>query len=134
VWTTSVWPVVPRAADPVAVDQKVRVSRDVGVATDHTDRALLLGDNYGYPLAFYGSVRAKPWPWSADVDFQAARGDAPLSVEQRFDELSRETGPDFFVVTSLDEWERQTELQAFLTARYRLFAEGPGYLVFDLRQ
>ena len=27
--------------------------------TDHSDRALLLGDDYGYPLAYYGSVEER---------------------------------------------------------------------------
>jgi hypothetical protein len=132
-WMFSLWRFVPPDASESAVATHVAGSAAVGEAVRHSDKALVLVEHYGYPLAFYGSVRGTPWPRSDDLVFQAARGDAPVSVEERFEELAGKAGAEYFVVMDLDEWARQPELRAFLESRFPVAAEGPGYLVFDLR-
>ena len=127
------WSVIPPPVDTAAVDRNVRVSQEVGAVTDHTDRALLLGDDYGYPLAYYGSVKSDPWPWIGDLDHLQARGAGQLGVAERFDELSQAIGAEYFIVTDMDAWNVQPELEAFLRSRYPVVAETDDYLVFDLR-
>jgi hypothetical protein len=39
---------------------------------------------------------------------------------------------DYFLVTAF--LEQQPELERYLYGHYALYAEGPGYLIFDLRQ
>jgi hypothetical protein len=132
-WTFSLWRFVPPDASQAAVSTHVDGSARVGEAIGHSDRAIVLVEHYGYPLAFYGSVRGVPWPRSDDLVFQEARGDAPMSVEDRFRELAGRSDADYFVVMDGDEWERQPELRSFLASRFPTVAEGPGFLVFDLR-
>jgi hypothetical protein len=132
-WMFSLWRFVPPEPSAAAVDRNVRVSEEVGELLDHTDNALVLVEHYGYPLAYYGSVKGEPWPRIEDFSYQDARGLAAPTVEDRFDELAAESEAEFFVVVDFDEWARQPELQAFLASRFPVYAEGPGYLVFDLR-
>jgi hypothetical protein len=132
-WTFSLWRFVPPDASATAVATHVNASARVGEATGHTDRAIVLVEHYGYPLAFYGSVRGVPWPRSDDLVFQAARGDAPMGVEARFRELADRSDAEYFIVMDGDEWERQPELRSYLESQFPMAAEGPGFLVFDLR-
>jgi hypothetical protein len=132
-WLFSLWRFVPPEQSAAAVERNVTVSSEVGEVLDHTDNALVLAEHYGYPLAYYGSITGEPWPRIEDFSYQDARGLAAPTVEERFDELAAEAEADFFVVVDFDEWERQPELQAFLESQFPVYAEEPGYLVFDLR-
>jgi hypothetical protein len=40
---------------------------------------------------------------------------------------------EFFVVTMFDELEKQPYLKKILYEQYPIFAEGDGYIIFDLR-
>jgi hypothetical protein len=132
-WLYSPWRFVPQVASAEAVEQNVAVSEVVGQLTNHTDHALVLAEHYGYPLAYYGAVKGTPWPWADDLRFQEKRGDPAVSVEDRFAELVGTSEAEFFVITDLDEWGRQPDLETFLRSRFPVHAEGPGYLIFDLR-
>ena len=90
-----------------------------------------LSDDYGYRLAYWGWLRTMHWPSLGDLGYQQKRGKSQ-TFAQVFE--SNTNGRSFFLVTDMAEWELQTELQAHLVERYPLFAEGDGYLVFDLRQ
>jgi hypothetical protein len=132
-WMFSLWRFVPPEQSAAAVERNVYVSAEVGDLLDHSDNALVLVEHYGYPLAYYGSIKGEPWPRIEDFSYQDARGLDVPTVEERFDELAAESEADFFVVIDFDEWERQPELQAFLESQFPVHADGPGYLVFDLR-
>ena len=45
----------------------------------------------------------------------------------------RPIGAEYFIVTDMDAWHVQPELEAFLRSRYPVVAETDDYLVFDLR-
>ena len=127
------WSLVPPPVDSAAVDRNVRVSAGGRSVTNHTDRALLLGENYGYPLAYYGSVKSEPWPWTGDLDYLDARGDKPLGVADRFDELPRQADAQYFIVTDIDAWHGSPSWRRSCGVAYPVSAETDDYLVFDLR-
>jgi hypothetical protein len=129
----SLWRFVPPSVPEAAVHENVTVSREVGEVVGHSDRAIVLAQHYGYPLAFYGSVRGEPWPTGADQVFLDARGDDPLTVEEQYDQLAETTDADYFIVVDLAEWSRQPDLQAFLRGHFDVVAETADYVVFDLR-
>ena len=40
---------------------------------------------------------------------------------------------DYFLITSFAQYERQPDLQAYLTTHYPIHDQGQNYLIFDLR-
>ena len=54
----------------------------------------------------------------------------PPDVEALFDEIARPKA--FFLVTDMEDFAKQTELQAKL-AEYPVLVQGDGYLIYDLR-
>jgi hypothetical protein len=85
---------------------------------------------YGTPLAYWGWQDALIWPNSGDVDYHTARG-ASLDLPRLFDNMT--SGQTYFLVTDFDELNRQPGLKQKL-AGFSVFAQGGGYVIYDLRR
>jgi 4-amino-4-deoxy-L-arabinose transferase-like glycosyltransferase len=79
--------------------------------------------DYGTALQYYGWINPILWPSLADI------GDR--SMQSIFADQAASRA--YFLVTSLDEFERQPELKGMLYQSYNILSESPDYLIFDLR-
>ncbi len=90
-----------------------------------------LAPDYGYALAYYGWITPGNWDTLAEYNYRASIGQgedfANLFAEKTADR-------DFFVVTLMDEFDRQPELKNYLQAHYAVHDQGPGYVIYDLRK
>jgi hypothetical protein len=105
-------------------DQRARAAfwAQVGDAVGHQSGVLALTTDYGYPLAYYGWQNSSPWPLAPDID----------NFEKTFASLT--ANKKFFLVTDMEEYARQPQLQQRLTKKYPVMAQGFGFILFDLRQ
>ncbi len=90
-----------------------------------------LTQDYGYRLMYFGERKVRLWPSVGEQKLAAMRGKGKdfSTTFRRFTE-----GRDYFVVTSMGQWNRQPDLKRYLSENYPLIAEGDGYLIFDLRR
>jgi len=93
-------------------------------------RVIALTQAYGYPLAYYGWVQVSVWLDESDLELRELAGRTAQELEQH--RLNLVEGKEFFVITDLEEYENQPDLQELL-AQYPIFADGAGYLIYDLR-
>jgi hypothetical protein len=94
---------------------------------------IALTQDYGYRLEYFSWINpAEYWPYRGDTNLRKLAGIPQPDFATRFTDQTR--GMDFFVVTDLDEFAAQPELKKYLTANYPVFAEGPTYVIFDLRR
>ena len=87
---------------------------------------------YGHLLMYYGWTDVELWPESGELYLAEIRGNPDVNDFPTLFEKKTE-GMDYFLVTTFREFERQTELYNHLYENYPVYAEGPGYLIFDLR-
>lgn len=87
----------------------------------------------GYRIAYYGWQHVTPWLFTA-ADEQALSGTANPQAEfvTRFENAT--IGQDYFVITLMNDFNTQPMLKSYLNGRYPIYAEGDGYLIFDLTQ
>jgi hypothetical protein len=106
-----------------------KISEVVGSDTS----IIALTQDYGYRLEIFSWINpAGYWPYRGDTRLRELAGIPQPEFATRFADQTR--GMEFFVVTDLEEFAAQTELKEFLTANYPVFAEGPTYIIFDLRK
>lgn len=98
------------------------MGRDAGVVG--------ITQDYGTRMVYWGWITPGNWLTAAEFALRRSAGQQ-FDVVGLFDD--KVEGRRFFVVTMLDELERQPEVKALLEARYPLYAQGPGYLIFDLQ-
>ena len=141
------WRVAFAAVLVLGVDMQIWVSRNSMAAVDyradpeyyqelgtligHDTKVVQLSGDYGYRLAYYGWVNGVNWPSLGDVNVRAMAGQAAPEFSAEFADYT--AGRDLFVITSLDELNRQPQLRDYLAANFPVWARGEGYLIYDLR-
>jgi hypothetical protein len=103
---------------------------EIGGQFDEDARIVALTQDYGSRLQYWGWRTAAVWPYVGDVNYVDVRG-GKFSFENQFNRYSSQR--DFFLVTDLDELERQPELKERLITSYSIYAQGNDYLIFDLK-
>jgi len=89
---------------------------------------IALTEDYGLRMVYWGWLKTALWPSSGDLYQADVRGNQ-RDTEKLFSETAASKA--LFLVTDLDDFAKQTELQALLNG-YSVF-QGDGYLVYDLQ-
>ena len=88
-----------------------------------------LTEDYGNRLAYWGWQKAATWPSYGDLYQAEVRGNR-RDIQALFADMTAKKS--HFLVTDLEDFAKQPELQAAL-ASYQVLAQGDGYLIYDLR-
>jgi 4-amino-4-deoxy-L-arabinose transferase-like glycosyltransferase len=112
-----------------AVDYRPQATlwTEIHTITDGYNLAGLTQD-YGARMAYWGWQNITSWSTSGDLRYANERGGIQ-NLEENFSELASKK--DLFLVTDFDDFERQTFLREKLNA-YPIFAEGDGYVIYNL--
>jgi hypothetical protein len=85
----------------------------------------------GYRIAYYGWRHVTPWPYTAEDEAPLAlRPDPMAEFATRFENAVK--GQEYFVVTLFGDFNAQPMLKSYLLENYPVYAEGDGYLIFNL--
>ena len=106
--------------------------RRLGEAMPRDGAMVALTHAYGSRLQYYAWINVGFWPGTADIELAAYAGGGEFDFEQEF--ATRTHGARYFLITNFAEFDRQPELKEHLYAKYAVYAEGEGFLIFDLRQ
>jgi hypothetical protein len=94
-------------------------------------KTIALTQDYGYPLMYYGWKKVKLWPDNAERNLANLRGKGEENLQKELAE--RIQGKSYFLVTDFEQFDRQPVLKGLLYGEYPIYAQGSGYLVFDLQ-
>ena len=90
---------------------------------------IALTEDYGLRMVYWGWLKTALWPSSGDLYQADVRGNQ-RDIEKLFSETAASKA--LFLVTDLNDFAKQTELQMLLKG-YSV-SQGDGYLVYDLQQ
>jgi 4-amino-4-deoxy-L-arabinose transferase-like glycosyltransferase len=103
----------------------------VGQALPKEGNLIGLTHEMGYRLAYYGWRHVNPWLYTtADEQALSSTADPLAEFKTRFDNAV--IGQDYFVVTLMNDFNAQPMLKTYLYDNYPVYAEGDGYLIFNL--
>jgi hypothetical protein len=97
----------------------------------HGRRVVALTENYGSRLEYWGWHTANTWPSIGEMSHSQLRGGTIDSFDEMFEGYTEKR--DLFLVTDLDELKAQYQLREKLSS-YNVYAEGEGYLIYELRK
>jgi 4-amino-4-deoxy-L-arabinose transferase-like glycosyltransferase len=104
--------------------------QQLGDKIGHNRSIIGLTQDYGYRLSYWGWVNSTEWLSSSDFNYRELSG-VEYDMKALFDEEIQ--GKEFFVVTMLGELDRQPALKSLLNKGYPIYAQGDGYIIYDLR-
>jgi hypothetical protein len=90
-----------------------------------------LTQDYGSRMAYWGWKNITSWPSYGDLLYSERRSGAERDFEEQFDEIAAKK--DLFIVTDFNDLSLQPFLKEKLKA-YPIFAEGDGYVIYDLQK
>ncbi len=88
-----------------------------------------LTQDYGARMAYWGWQNLTSWPSYGDLLYGKERGSAEKDFEEQWNELMPKK--ELFLVTDFKDLDLQPFLKAKLST-YPIFAEGEGYIIYDL--
>ena len=111
---------------------ELAVWEQIGEEVGHNSSVIALTQDYGYRLEYFSWINpARYWPYRGDTALRELAGLPQPEFAERFAQLTR--GMDFFLVTDLEEFAAQKELNGYLNANFPILFQSPTYSVFDLR-
>lgn len=90
----------------------------------------LLAD-YGYRLSYWGWINVSPWMQTADINLRELAGEE-VDYQNALKEITASN--DYFIVTSLDEFAQQHQLEFYLRSNFKVYKESEVVIIFDLKQ
>jgi len=103
---------------------------ELGDKLGHTTPVLVLTQDYGNRLAYWGWQRLEEWPTTGDQGLRELAGKA-RSFEEMFDE--RIVGKQYFLITNFNQFDSQPELKDKLFNTYPIVEQSENYIIFDLQ-
>ncbi len=103
---------------------------EIGGKFAKDERVIALTQDYGSRLEYWGWRNFSTWPYLGDDAFANIRI-GRFTFDDLFNKYASKM--NYFLVTDLDEFNRQTQLKERLTSSYPISSQGNGYLIFDLK-
>ena len=88
----------------------VALAREVGNAVGHSPEVIFMAPSYGKPLSYYGDLSGRNWPQSLDFRLATLQGITVPRAEERFNEMTKQVIPEYFIVTNLAEFESRSPI------------------------
>jgi hypothetical protein len=103
---------------------------EIGATLGNDARVVALTQDYGSRLEYWGWLTPRTWPSLGELSHTELRGGRVMDFDGMFDEYAGKR--DYFLVTDFGELKLQKQLQERLST-HPIFAEGEGYVIYDLR-
>jgi 4-amino-4-deoxy-L-arabinose transferase-like glycosyltransferase len=103
----------------------------VGDAIPAESNVIGLTGDYGMRLRYYGWRFSASWPTTGDIHLLDLSNSQAINYEAYFTETT--ANDDLFLVTAFGELDAQPELKNILESHYPIYAEGNGFILYDLR-
>jgi hypothetical protein len=118
----------------------VKRAKDIGRLINHSDRTIILGR--AVPLWYYGNFAGYRWPFHNQWPFPDVIGSVGtgakwskyqgLGAEELLEQHFAGYSPEYFIVTALDDFEKQTATRELLYRKFETVAQNDKYVIFDL--
>ena len=109
----------------------VALAEEAGALFKPDDKVVTIAPYYSGTLQYWGWMNTNVWMSTGDFALRARAGQS-YDIKALFNEMV--AGMDYFFVMNFDEFNAQPELKAILQDGYKIVAQTPDYILFDLHQ
>jgi hypothetical protein len=114
------------------VQTEVSSSVEIGRLLDHKTDVISLASYYAKPLKYHAEIGGKRWPYGYDFRGNEIMGRENISMQRRFQEVREQYSLKYFVVSDMEEFNRQPELKKMLYDNFPVLKETKNYVIFSL--
>ena len=124
---------------PDQFHHSVEQYKEIGAAVQHSGSTLLIDQDFGASLKYYGFLSGAYWPMRDEMREEPKwRDNPPSSATERLrrdywpNHRNTAGPPEYFIVTKLDELDLQPDLRRLLD-RFPIRKRTDAYVIYDLR-
>lgn len=114
------------------IQAEVSTAVEIGEALNHNSDVISLASYYAKPLKYHAEIGGKRWPYTYDFRANEIIGLENESTEKRLQEDLKLYPLKYFVVSDMEEFNRQQELKKLLYDNFPVFKETKNYVIFSL--
>jgi hypothetical protein len=111
--------------------EEISYWQEMGQRLGHESKVVALSEDYGYRLAYWGWITPVNWMNTEDIRIRQEAGQT-YDFENYFN--SNVQGRDYFLVTQMDELEKQPDLKAILFNKYKISFQDLRSVIFNLKK
>jgi hypothetical protein len=115
-----------------SVQTEVSSAVEIGKILNHRSDVISLASYYSKPLKYHGEIGGKRWPYGYDFRGNEIMGVENVSTRSRFQKDLKLFSLKYFVVSDLEELNRQQDLKKLLYDNFPVFKETKNYVIFSL--
>lgn len=149
-----------RLLDDSGFDAQVKAYEEIGEKVSHSPNTVIFDPHEGDRIMYYGRISGVIWPIKNEMDFSVDAGSFELSGRDLLQKIISEHSPEYFIVTTVPQFEEQEDLRRALENDYPVLAESqhgnvntppnsdnvryviprvsggesPDYIIYDLRK
>lgn len=105
---------------------------EIGKTLNHTSDVISLASYYAKPLKYHAEIGGRRWPYGYDFRGNEIMGRENISAEKRLQEDLKQYTLKYFVVSDMEELNRQPELKKLLYDDFPVIKETENYVIFSL--
>jgi 4-amino-4-deoxy-L-arabinose transferase-like glycosyltransferase len=114
------------------VRSEVSTADEIAKVLDHRSDVISLASYYAKPLKYHAEIGGRRWPYGYDFRGNEIMGRENISAEQRLQEDLKQYSLKYFVVSDMEEFNRQPELKKLLYEDFPVIKETKNYVIFSL--
>ncbi|MCI0613554.1 glycosyltransferase family 39 protein [bacterium] len=114
------------------IKTEVSSAIEIGEILNHSNDVISLASYYAKPLKYHAEIGGKRWPYGYDFRGNEIMGRENITTQARFQEDMKLYSPKYFVVSDLEELNRQQDLKKLLYDNFPVFKETKNYVIFSL--
>ncbi len=150
-----------RLLDDSGFDAQVGAYEEIGEKVSHSPNTVIFDPHEGDRVMYYGRISGVIWPIKNEMDFSADDESFRVRGKELLQKIISESSPDYFIVTTVPQFEGQEDLVQALESEYPVLAdsrthgnvntppnsdnvryvipqvpggESPDYIIYDLRK
>lgn len=102
----------------------------VANAVPEDSRKIVLSQDYGNRITYYGWITPRPWKDPGGIDYSQPYSENGEAFSQYFESYTM--GFDYFIITQIKLFQKNEYLYRYLNEQYPVAKKGGGYIIFDL--
>ena len=115
------------------IKTEVSSAIEIGEVLNHRTDVVSLASYYAKPLKYHAEIGGKRWPYGYDFRGNEIMGRENKPVNVLFQEILKTYSPKFFVISDLEEFNRQEDLKKLLYDNFPVYKATKTYVIFSLQ-
>lgn len=112
-----------RLLDDSGFDTQVKAYEDIGEKVNHSPNTVIFDPHEGDRVMYYGRISGVIWPIKNEMDFSADDETFQVRGKDLLQKIITERSPEYFIITTVPQFEEQEDLMQTLESEYPVLAE-----------